>query len=231
MLTSIAEYGFGFVLTLLAWWLATYVRKRWDHPAVNPVLIAVAMIVILLLSADMSFEDYAPGGRILQFFLGPSVVAMAVPVDRYRNLLRMNWKPVTLALVVGCVVSIVSATGLMLWMEGDGSLVRSIAAKSVTTPIAIELSTTVGGEPGLTTAIVILTGILGAVAGVTVLRWCRITAPIPVGIAMGVAGHGIATASLTSDPTARMAASLGMVLNGVLTSALLPWIVREMVGF
>ncbi len=228
MTHAIVQMAFGFILTLLAWWLATSVRKRWDHPAVNPVLIAVTMIVLLLLSADVSFEDYAPGGRLLQFFLGPSVVAMAVPVYRYRNLLRMNWKPVTLALVVGCVVSIVSATGLMLWMEGDGSLVRSIAAKSVTTPIAIELSTTVGGEPGLTTAIVILTGILGAVAGVTVLRWCRITASIPVGIAMGVAGHGIATASLTSDPTARMAASLGMILNGVLTSAALPAIVQWM---
>jgi predicted murein hydrolase (TIGR00659 family) len=228
---SSTVYAFGFILTLLAWWLATRIRRRWDHPAVNPVLLAVTMIVILLLTADIPFDTYAPGGRLLQFFLGPSVVAMAVPVYRYRALLRANWRSVALALVVGCVVSIMSATGLMLWLEGDGILARSIAPKSVTTPIAIELSHTVGGEPGLTTAIVILTGILGAVIGVTVLRWFRVTAPIPVGIAMGVAGHGIATASLTNDPTARMAASLGMVLNGVLTSALLPAIVPWMTRF
>lgn len=219
---------FGLALTLLAWWLATQIRRRLDHPAVNPVLLAVAFIVLLLLTADIPFDDYAPGGRLLQFFLGPAVVAMAVPVYRYREVLRKHWRSVALSLTVGCVVSIMSATGLMLWLEGDGLLTRSIAAKSVTTPIAIELSQSVGGEPGLTTAIVILTGILGAVVGVTVLRWARVRSSIPVGIAMGVAGHGIATASLTSDPTARMAASLGMVLNGVLTSAVLPAIVRLM---
>lgn len=219
------------VLTLLAWWLATRIRRRWDHPAVNPVLLAVTMIVILLLTADIPFDDYAPGGRLLQFFLGPSVVAMAVPVYRYRDLLRTNWRPVALSLMVGCVVSIVSATGLMLWLEGDGLLVRSIAPKSVTAPIAFELSRSVGGEPGLTTAIVIMTGILGAVIGVTLLRWVRVSSSIPVGIAMGVAGHGIATSSLSSDPTARMAASLGMVLNGVLTSVALPAIVQWMTRF
>ncbi len=227
---SIGEIVFGLIATLTAWWLATRIRRRWDHPAVNPVLIAVTLIVGGLLIAKVPFESYAPGGRILQYFLGPSVVAMAVPAYRYRTLLRTAWKRIAAALVVGCIVSIVSATGIMLWLEGDGMLARSIAAKSVTTPIAIELSSSVGGEPGLTTAIVILTGILGAVGGVSVLRWFRITAPVPVGLAMGVAGHGIATASLTADPTARMAASLGMVLNGVLTSLALPWIVRMMAG-
>lgn len=227
-MTTFAVYSFGLILTLLAWWLALAIRRRWDHPAVNPVLLSVALIVLLLLTADLPFETYAPGGRLLQFFLGPAVVAMAVPVYRYRALLRANARPVAVALVAGCLVSIVSATGLMMWLEGDGLLARSIAAKSVTTPIAIELSESVGGEPGLTTAIVILTGILGAVVGVTVLRWVRVRSSIPVGIAMGVAGHGIATASLTSDPTARMAASLGMVLNGVLTSAALPAIVQWM---
>lgn len=227
-MTTFAAHSLGLFLTLLAWWLAVQIRRRWDHPAVNPVLLAVAMIVILLLTAKIPFNDYAPGGRLLQFFLGPAVVAMAVPVYRYRDLLRKNWTSIALSLTVGCLVSIVSATGSMLWLEGDGLLARSIAAKSVTTPIAIELSHSVGGEPGLTTAIVILTGILGAVAGVTVLRWVRVTGAIPVGLAMGVTGHGIATASLTGDPTARMAASLGMVLNGVLTSAALPAIVRWM---
>lgn len=227
---SFAAYSFGLILTLLAWWLATRIRRRWDHPAVNPVLLAVTFIALLLLTADISFDSYAPGGRILQFFLGPSVVAMAVPVHRYRDLLRSQWRFVTAALVVGCVVSITSAAGLMLWLEGDGMLMRSIAPKSVTAPIAIELSRSVGGEPGLTSAIVIITGILGAVIGVTVLRWVRVSSSIPLGVAMGVAGHGIATASLTNDPTARMAASLGMVLNGVLTSVALPAIVRWMAG-
>jgi predicted murein hydrolase (TIGR00659 family) len=227
---SFVAYSFGLILTLLAWWLATRIRRRWDHPAVNPVLLAVTLIVLLLLTADIPFDDYAPGGRILQFFLGPSVVAMAVPVYRYRDLLRSQWRSVTAALVVGCLVSITSAAGLMLWLEGDGVLMRSIAPKSVTAPIAIELSKSIGGEPGLTSAIVILTGILGAVVGVTVLRWVRVSSSIPLGVAMGVAGHGIATASLTSDPMARMAASLGMVLNGVLTSVALPAIVRWMTG-
>lgn len=224
------SYLFGLTATLLAWWIATSIRRRWDHPAVNAVLLSVALLVGLLLTADIPFESYAPGGRILQFFLGPAVVAMAVPVYRYRDLLIRWWRPISASLVVGCVVSLVSATGLMLLLEGDGALARSIAAKSVTTPIAIELSVSIGGEPGLTTAIVILTGILGAVIGVTTLRWFRITEPVAVGLAMGVAGHGIATASLVHVPLARMAASLGMVLNGVATSIVLPIIVPWMLG-
>ncbi len=222
------SYLFGLTATLVAWWIATSIRRRWDHPAVNAVLLSVAFLVVLLLAADIPFESYATGGRILQLFLGPAVVAMAVPVYRYRDLLIRLWRPISLGLAVGCIVSIVSATGLMLLMEGDGVLARSIAAKSVTQPIAIELSMSVGGEPGLTTAIVILTGILGAVIGVTVLRWFRITEPMAVGVAMGVAGHGIATASLVSQPMARMAASLGMVLNGVATSIVLPIVVPWM---
>lgn len=224
------SYVFGLTATLVAWWIATNIRRRWDHPAVNAVLVSVALLVALLLTADLPFESYAPGGRILQFFLGPAVVAMAVPVFRYRDLLIRSWRPISVSLAVGCVVSIVSATGLMMALEGDGVLARSIASKSVTTPIAIELSESVGGEPGLTTAIVILTGILGAIIGVTTLRWFRITEPLAVGLAMGVAGHGIATASLVSQPMARMAASLGMVLNGVATSVVLPMIVPWMAG-
>ena len=230
MHSILAEVWFGLLATLVAWWIANRIGVRWSHPVLNGVLLSVAMLVVFLKLADIPFTAYAHGGRVLQFMLGPAVVAMAVPVYQYRALLRKAWKPLAASIVTGCFVSIVSATGLMVLLEGEGILARSIAAKSVTAPIAIELSRSVNGEPSLTAAIVIITGILGAVIGVSVLRWCRITDSLSVGVSMGVAGHGIATASLTSDPTARMAASLGMVLDGVVTSLVLPFIVEWMAG-
>lgn len=227
--SALIEISAGLAATFVAWWIANRIRHRWPHPLLNPVLLSVVMLVALLKLTDFPFATYAHGGRVLQFLLGPAVVAMAVPVYQYRDLLRKAWRPLAASIGAGCLVSIVSATGLMVLLEGEGILARSISAKSVTAPIAIELSRSVGGEPGLTAAIVIFTGILGAVIGVGFLRLFRITDSLSVGVSMGVAGHGIATASLTSDPVARMAASLGMILNGVVTSVVLPFIVQWMV--
>jgi len=101
--------------------------------------------------------------------------------------------------------------------------VVSLAPKSVTAPIAMGLSEKVGGAPILTAALVIATGVFGAIILTPLMRLLRITDSAAIGMAAGLAAHGIGTArALHVDSAAGAFAGVAMGLNGALTSMILP---------
>jgi putative effector of murein hydrolase len=152
-------------------------------------------------------------------------VALAVPLLSQWKRVRRSVLPMAAALVAGTLTAVVSAVGIAMILGASRESVLSLAPKSVTTPIAMGIAELTGGLPSLTAVLVILTGILGAVAGTGVLRLVGVVDPKATGFAMGLASHGIGTArALELGEIQGAFAGLAMGLNGLLTAVLLPLI-------
>lgn len=192
-------------------------------PLLHPVLTTIAAIILLLTLLDVEYRTYNEGGRIISFFLGPSVVALGVPLAERIRELRAQAPALVATILAGSIVGIVSAVAPLL-VAGAGELVvLSMAPKSVTTPIAMSIVETSGGEPSLAAAFVVLTGIFGAVVGPVLLRIFGVHDPVAYGYALGAASHGIGTArALEEGRTQGAAGSLAICLNGIATSVMTP---------
>lgn len=222
--------------TPLLWLTVTvsvYAAAHWLHHRAheraifNPVLIAVAVIVAILLVTGTSYDTYFDGAQFAHFLLGPATVALAVPLYAQLGKLRHLWLPVTVSLLAGSLTAIVSAGGLCWALGASRQTILSILPKSATTPIAMGVSEQLGGLPSLTAVLVILTGILGAVTGTALLDLLRVRDEAARGFALGVASHGIGTARAfqVSEETGAFA-GLAMGLNGALTAVLVPILAR-----
>jgi Putative effector of murein hydrolase len=212
--------------------LAAYALAHWlfvasgEFALLNPVLIAVLLIVTTLLATGTDYAQYFEGAQFVHFLLGPATVLLAIPLHAQAKRLRRQWLPLSVALVVGSASAILSALviGPLLGLNAD--VVASLLPKSATTPVAMAVAEQIGGEPSLTAVFVILTGITGAIAGVPMLKAFGERDPDIKGFATGVAAHGIATArAFQHSERAGAYAGLGMGLNAVLTALLVPLIV------
>lgn len=213
-------------LTFGAFYLAKRLQQRTGWVVLNPILIACVLIIGTLLLTGVDYETYYQAGSIIDFWLKPSVVALGVPLYRQMKKIRANWLPILVSQLTGCVVGLCSVTLIAKWLGATPEVIASLAPKSVTTPIAIEVSESLGGIPSLTAAVVIVTGILGAVFGFKVLHLGRVQGDMAMGISLGTASHALGTATAMERGSDYGAyASLGLTLNGIFTALLAPWVI------
>jgi predicted murein hydrolase (TIGR00659 family) len=214
---------FGVGLTLVAFALAQKLYQRTGSILFNPVALSIAGIIFFLLLFEIPYENYAVGGRYVLFLLGPSVVALAVPLYSRRREILAKKVPILLGVLAGALTSVISASGLAWLLGGSRSVVHSLAPKSVTTPIAIGIAEKIGGIAPLTAAIVVLTGCLGAIFGPEFCRLIGLRGSAAVGLAVGTASHGIGTARMLEfDRLGGAVAGLAIGLNGLFTAFLVP---------
>ncbi|TIC89305.1 LrgB family protein [Nocardioides sp. GY 10113] len=216
-------------LGLIGITLAGYQAGRWlqgrlgGHPVAQPVLVAIAVVggAITLLGVD--YADYRAGVGLITFWLGPAVVALAVPLHRQSGQLRGFVLPMLVAVVVGAVVSVTSTVLLARLLGADEVLQRTLAPKSATTPVAIALADGLGGIAPLAAAFAIAIGIVAALTGPAVLNLFRVRDRRARGLAVGTVSHGIgASRMLREDEVEGAFAGLGMGLSALATSLLLP---------
>ena len=219
----------GLTITLLAYLLAMALHRRCRmHPLTNPVLIAAALLVTLLLLTDTPYPTYFAGAQFVHFLLGPATVALAIPLYAQLGKVRaMRW-PVLLGLSVGSVCAVASAMGIARALGASVPTQLSLAPKSVTTPIAMAVAERIGGIALLAAVLVIVTGIVGAVVAPALFRWLRIKDHAIQGFALGVVAHGIGTArAFAINEQAGAFAALAMGLNGAITALLLPALLQN----
>jgi putative effector of murein hydrolase len=213
---------FWLALTLAAYILADAVADRSGrHPAVNPVLIGIAIVGAVLVGTGTDYATYFSGVQFVHVLLGPATVALAVPIVRYRQEIRRNLVALFLALVAGSLTGVASAVLLAKALGGSGALVASVAPKSVTAPITMGVAREIGGLPELTG--VIATGIAGAILVTPLMNGLGLRDWRARGFSGGLAAHGIGTArALQVHPVAGTFAALAIALNGLLTVLLTP---------
>ncbi|WP_020675790.1 LrgB family protein [Geopsychrobacter electrodiphilus] len=214
---------FGIILTLATFWIAELVYRRTGFILLNPVFVSICSIIIFLKMTHIDYAAYASGGKLLLFLLGPSVVALALPLWQRREQILKRKLPILVGVCAGALSSIISAAGTAWLLGGSHKVVLSLVPKSVTTPIAIGISEKIGGIVPLTAALVVLTGCIGAICGPEFCRLIRIRKATSMGLAIGTASHGIGTARvLEEDRLAGAVSGLAIGLNGLATAILVP---------
>lgn len=214
----------GLTATLVAYVFAyrIYERARFS-PLANPVMISVALLVAVLTVTGTPYQTYFDGAQFVHFLLGPATVALAVPLYLQLPKLRAHVLPLLGGLLAGSIVAVVSAVGIAWLLGASPEVVRSLAPKSVTIPIAMGVAEKIGGLPSLTAVLVMGTGIVGAVSTTKLLNLLGIRDYSVRGFATGLAAHGIGTArAFQVNQEAGAFAALGMGLNGVLTAVMVP---------
>jgi predicted murein hydrolase (TIGR00659 family) len=201
------------------------------RPLLNPVLIAIVILSTVLTVGGIPYTRYFEGAQFVHVMLGPATVALAFPLWSAAAQIRRAAIPVFGALLIGSATAILSAVGLAWLFGASEEVMAAIAPKSATTPVAMALSDQLGGQPGLTAVLVILTGVAGATLGSPFLNALRLKDYRARGFAMGLASHGIGAArALTVSQTAGAFASLAMALNALATAALVPLLWRLLFG-
>ena len=218
---------FSITITLCVFYFAQKMYARWKYALLNPVLLSILALIAFLKLTHVSYADYFEGGQIISFFLGPAVVALGVPLYLQLPEIKKRGKAILLAVLLGSAGGILAAAGIAAALGASRAVIISLAPKSATTPIAMGIVEKLGGIPALTAAIVIATGILGAVAGPWFLKLIGVTSPTAFGLALGAAAHGIGTARAVEEGEIQGALSgLALGLNGIFTAILTPLLLK-----
>lgn len=225
-MSAFATPLFALLLTLASYRLAWWVYERTGrHPLAHPFLLAMIPVIVVLLALGISYREYLAGTAVLQFFLGPATVALAWPLFRQLSTLRHIWRQVTLYILIGAPLAAGLAIALAAMCGAPADVVGSLAPKSITTPIALEVSRLTGGYPALAAGAVAITGIVGVLAAPLVFRLFRITDDRIRGLALGLVAHAIGTArAFEYSERAGAYSSLALGLTGLLTALALPWL-------
>jgi predicted murein hydrolase (TIGR00659 family) len=219
---------FGLTATLVVYVLAHAGYTRLGQPPwANPVLWTVLVLAALLAATDTPYPTYFAGAQFIHFLLGPAVVALAWPLWQRREELRQRWRAVLIAALAGGAAAAASAVAIGSALGLPGEVLRSLAPKSVTAPVAMGIAEQLGGIPALAAVFAVLTGLTGAVSAKYLFDALGI-APMAVrGFALGTAAHGIGAArALQVHPDAGAYAGLALGVQVVLAALLLPLFLR-----
>ena len=198
------------------------IKKQW-----LPILLTMITLIVFLKMTGISYDTYREGGLLIDFWLKPAIVALGVPLYLQLEMIKKQWLPILLSQLVGCLVGIISVVLISRGLDASQEVLCSLAPKSVTSPIAMEVAAATGGIPSLSAAVVILVGLFGAVLGFKVLDLGQVKSPIAQGLSMGTASHAIGTsAAMEVSKKYGAYSSLGLTLNGILTALLAPVMLR-----
>ncbi len=217
---------FLIALTFGTYFFGKLLRKWTGWIIMNPILVAITLMIAFLKITGVSYETYNEGGHLIEFWLRPAVVALGVPLYLQLGTIKKNLAPILVAELAGCVAGIVSVVYIAQKMGASREVILSLAPKSVTTPIAMEVTKAVGGIPSLTAAVVVCVGLMCAVCGYKTMGFAHVKSPVAQGLSMGTAAHAMGTATAMGVNQIHGAyASLGLTLNGIFTSLLTPSII------
>ena len=214
---------FLIALTFGSYFVGKLLRRMTGWEILNPGLVSIVCIIAFLKLTGVSYETYNKGGHMIEFWLRPAVVALGVPLYMQLSTIKKQLTPILLSELAGCVVGVVSVVWIAKELGASREVILSLASKSVTTPIAMEVTKAVGGIPSLTAAVVVSVGLMCAVCGYRTMGFARVKNPVAQGLSMGTAAHAIGTAtSMDRSQVHGAYASLGLTLNGIFTSLLTP---------
>lgn len=214
---------FPLVLTIGAYQIGLWCQKKTRSAICNPLLIAVVLCIGVILLTGFDPQVYQSGTASISWLLTPATVCLAVPLYEHLKVLRANLKAVLIGIAAGTVSSLVCIFLLCKLFRLDDVLTVSMFSKSITTAIALELTKQGGGIPSLTSAAIVISGILGNLSGSVFCKLLRVTDPVAQGVGFGTASHAIGTARANEvHPVTGAASSLSLVVAGILTAVLFP---------
>ena len=208
----------GVFITLGAYFLGMFIKKKWKLAIFNPLLLAIIFTMIFVLGSHMPYDVYYEGAKYISYLLTPATVSLAIPLYQQFESLRKNVRAIMIGIVTGVLTSMVSVLVLAIIFRYDHKEYVTFLPKSITTAIGMGVSEELGGYVAITVAVIIVTGIIGNMIAETVCRVFHITEPVAKGIAIGSASHAVGTTKAMEMGAVEGAmSSLSIVLSGLLT--------------
>ena len=219
----------GLFLTLLSFQFGLWLfRLSAQKPFLHPVMVSVVSLCAVVLLTDLSFERYMDSAHMISQFLGPVIVALAIPLYENLKALRQYWLPFLLSNVLGGAVTILVAVGILYFAGGSDMVTNSMWTKSITTAFALQIAPQIGGMASIAAAMIMFTGILGALIAPILFRLCHIHQAPAQGCALGICAHAIGTAKALEFGSEQGAfAALSMSFLGVLCAFALPFLLAH----
>ncbi|API91969.1 MULTISPECIES: LrgB family protein [Virgibacillus] len=215
--------------TFAIYHIALWVHRTWNYSLTAPVLVATILIIVVLITFRIPYETYMVGGKWINELLGPAVVALAYPLYRYKDTLKKVAAPIVAGTLLGGIIGI--STGLLLaqWAGFESTIVYSLTPKSVTTPVAMAVTETIGGVMPLAAIFVMIAGIGGVLMHHYVFRLFQVDHYLGRGVGMGSASHAIGTAtSMEVNQLEGAVSTISMVMSALVVSIIAPSLVQLM---
>lgn len=214
---------FSIMICLLAFEIGIFVNKKTKIALLNPLLIAIALVIGYLLIFHISYDQFNKGGQFISDLLQPATVVLAVPLYKQIGLLKKHFVPIISGIIVGSGVGIIYIFFLSYFLKLSPELIKSLMPKSITTPIGMQVSQSLGGVVPVTVVAIIVTGITGAIVYPFILKICKIKNPIAVGVSLGTCSHAVGTSkALTIGDTEGAMSSLSIGVAGLSVVVLAP---------
>ncbi|QUN06411.1 LrgB family protein [Shewanella yunxiaonensis] len=220
-LKATPEFAVG--LTMVAFQIALWFYRKTKIAILQPVIVAVTIVITVLLILDVPYADYRVAAEPVAFLIGPATIALAVPLYSQLRRIRQLFGPILITLVCGGGLT-VALSVLFCWLLGGSEVLQmSLAPRSVTMPIAILVSDSIGGNISLTAAFVMITGVFGAAMAPWLFKLFQVTEPAARGLSYGINAHAMGTVqALDEGEECGAFSALGMGLFGVLLAVVLP---------
>lgn len=205
-------------VTIAAYGVGLWLNNKFKISLFNPFLVASLLIISVMIAFGLPYAPYGGAGQSITYFLGPVVVMLAIPLYKSRKTLTTHFIPIAAGIFVGIISSAVSVIGLACLFKLEPTVLISLMPKSITNPMAIEVTKMFEGISAVTVTAVVVTGVFGASVAPAVFRMGRITQDTAKGIALGAASHGVGTArAIEISQEAGAASGLSMGITGVAT--------------
>ena len=209
---------FGITISIVAYSIGVWLNKKTKMAIINPLLISYVIIIPLLVLLNIPLEWYKRGGDIINMFLSPATAVLAITVYRQRKLLKDHILSVIVGSIAGSLTSILVVYALCRLLLMPDEITVSMLPKSITTPMAIAVSESLGGIEAVTVLAVIITGISGNILGPILIKVFRIKNEIAQGMAMGAASHAVGTSKAIELGEVQGAlSSIALVMSGIIT--------------
>lgn len=210
---------FAIALTIAAFTIGSACQAKWKLAVLNPILVGAVLIMITLTVLDIPLETYTAGCAPLSYLMTPATICLAISFAQQLQGLKKHLWAISIGVLAGTLASLGSIMLMARLFGLDQALTNSLLPKSITTAIGVALSQQAGGISAITTAAIVITGILGNVIGPALCKMFRLEDPIAQGVAFGTASHVVGTSkAVTMSQTAGAVSSLSLTLAGILTS-------------
>jgi predicted murein hydrolase (TIGR00659 family) len=186
--------AFWSAATIAIYFLSKRIYQRWPRTWLSPLLATPVALVAVALTLHTSYREYIGATHWLVVVLGPVTVAFAIPIYEQRAMIRRYWPVLGFGILVGSSTAMLTAWALASLLSIDGTLRLSLLPRSISTPFAMAISQNIGGVPDLTALFVVITGVLGAALGETLLQILPLRSSLARGALFGMGAHGAGVA-------------------------------------
>lgn len=212
-------------VTILIYFLMNVLYFNYRKTFLLPLLTSSTAIILLLLLFKVPYETYMIGGEWVNFLLGPAVVSLAIPLYKQWELLKQNRIPILCGVFAGVIVGMISGMIFAKMLGFSEEIILTLLPKSITTPVAIQITTGLGGIPSLAPVFVMIAGFAGAILGPNLYKWIKIDTVIGRGIGLGAASHAIGTSkAMEIGEQETSMSSVAMTLSAIIGALIAPFI-------